>query len=79
MFMAPFGAGHSINTQLPAYQTPVPESDQAAPMGRWNFIRTLGSVWVVAISVDIDCQASQYSGLLQATQCSSTLAVDDYL
>ncbi|KAH8719534.1 hypothetical protein GQ44DRAFT_775234 [Phaeosphaeriaceae sp. PMI808] len=53
MFTAPFGAGLLLNTQLPAFQAPVPESDQAAATGSWNFIRTLGSVWGVAIPAAI--------------------------
>ena len=49
MFTAPLGAGLLLNTQLPASQAPVPESDQAAATGSWNFVRTIGSVWGVAI------------------------------
>lgn len=53
MFTAPLGAGLLLNTQLPAFQAPVPESDQAAATGSWNFVRTIGSVWGVAIPAAI--------------------------
>ncbi|KAI1457378.1 major facilitator superfamily domain-containing protein [Annulohypoxylon moriforme] len=43
------GAGLLLNTLLPAFQAPLAESDQAAATASWNFIRTLGSVWGVAI------------------------------
>ncbi|KAK0629904.1 major facilitator superfamily domain-containing protein [Bombardia bombarda] len=53
MFIGPVGGGLLLNTQLPAFQAPVPESDQAAATGCWNFIRTLGGVWGVAIPAAI--------------------------
>jgi hypothetical protein len=49
MLTAPFGAGLLLNTQLPAFQEPVPEADRVAATRSWNFIRTLGGVWGVAI------------------------------
>lgn len=48
-FTGPVGAGFLLNTQLPAFQAPVSEADQATATGSWNFIRTMGSVWGVAI------------------------------
>ncbi|KAI9651473.1 MAG: hypothetical protein M1831_000970 [Alyxoria varia] len=53
MFTSPLGAGMLLNTQLPAFQAPVSEADQAAAKGCWNFIKTLGSVWGVAIPAAI--------------------------
>ncbi|KAJ4388092.1 hypothetical protein N0V93_008697 [Gnomoniopsis smithogilvyi] len=53
MFTAPIGAGLLLNTQLPAFQAPVPESDQGTATATWNFIRTMGSVWGVAIPAAI--------------------------
>ncbi|KAI0890576.1 major facilitator superfamily domain-containing protein [Annulohypoxylon maeteangense] len=47
------GAGLLLNTLLPAFQAPLKESDQAAATASWNFIRTLGSVWGVAIPAAI--------------------------
>ena len=52
-FTGPIGAGLLLNTQLPAFQAPVSEKDQAAATGTWSFIRTLGSVWGVAIPAAI--------------------------
>ncbi|KAI1095102.1 major facilitator superfamily domain-containing protein [Rostrohypoxylon terebratum] len=42
-------AGMVLNTQLPAFQAPAPESDQATATASWCFIRTFGNVWGVAI------------------------------
>ena len=53
MFTSPLGGGLLLNTQLPAFQAPMPEADQAAVTGCWNFIKTLGSVWGVAIPAAI--------------------------
>ncbi|KAI2620573.1 MFS general substrate transporter [Hypoxylon sp. NC1633] len=53
MFTAPIGAGLLLNTQLPAFQAPASEADQAAATGSWNFIRTIGGVWGVAIPAAI--------------------------
>ncbi|XDG02928.1 hypothetical protein ABKA04_002543 [Annulohypoxylon sp. FPYF3050] len=47
--IAALGAGMVLNTQLPAFQAPAPESDQAAATASWCFIRTFGNVWGVAI------------------------------
>ncbi|KAG8164526.1 hypothetical protein KVR01_006444 [Diaporthe batatas] len=63
MFTAPLGAGLLLNTQLPAFQAPVPESDQAAATGSWNFVRTIGSVWGVAIPAAISSPVA--AGLLR--------------
>lgn len=43
------GGGVLLNTLLPAFQAPLAEPDQAAATAAWNFVRTLGSVWGVAI------------------------------
>ncbi|KAI0974336.1 major facilitator superfamily domain-containing protein [Xylaria arbuscula] len=47
--VAALGPGFLINSQLPAFQSPVEESDQAAASATWGFIRSLGWVWGVAI------------------------------
>ncbi|TVY36831.1 Efflux pump [Lachnellula subtilissima] len=52
-FVGPIGGGLLLNTQLLAFQAPVSEADQAAATGTWNFIRTLGGVWGVAIPAAI--------------------------
>ncbi|KAI0013524.1 major facilitator superfamily domain-containing protein [Xylariaceae sp. FL0662B] len=43
------GAGMVLNTQLPAFQAPVAEVDQATTTAAWCFVRTFGNVWGVAI------------------------------
>ncbi|KAI1148949.1 major facilitator superfamily domain-containing protein [Nemania diffusa] len=43
------GAGMVLNTQLPAFQAPVGEQDQAAATAAWCFVRTFGNVWGIAI------------------------------
>ncbi|KAI1324500.1 MFS general substrate transporter [Xylariaceae sp. FL0255] len=47
------GAGMLVNTILPAVQAPTDETDQATATATWNFLRTIGSVWVVAIPATI--------------------------
>ncbi|KAJ8110866.1 hypothetical protein ONZ43_g5763 [Nemania bipapillata] len=43
------GAGVVLNTQLPAFQAPIAEEDQAAATAAWCFVRTFGNVWGIAI------------------------------
>lgn len=47
------GAGMVLDTLLPAFQAPVPESDQASATSTWTFIRTVGGVWGVAVPAAI--------------------------
>ncbi|KAI4592508.1 hypothetical protein KJ359_011090 [Pestalotiopsis sp. 9143b] len=47
------GAGMVLDTLLPAFQAPVPESDQASATSTWTFIRTVGGVWGVAVPATI--------------------------
>jgi hypothetical protein len=47
--IAGLGSGIVLNTLLPACQAPLVESDQAAATATWAFIRSLGSIWGVAI------------------------------
>lgn len=47
------GGGILLNSQLPAFQSAVPESDQAAASAAWGFIRSIGWVWGVAIPASI--------------------------
>ncbi|SPO01912.1 related to putative multidrug transporter Mfs1.1 (major facilitator family protein) [Cephalotrichum gorgonifer] len=47
------GSGFVLNTLLPACQTPLQESDQAAATATWSFVRSFGSIWGVAIPAAI--------------------------
>ncbi len=47
------GAGMVLNTQLPAFQAPVAEADQAAATAAWCFVHTFGNIWGVAIPAAI--------------------------
>ncbi|KUI67782.1 hypothetical protein VM1G_03182 [Cytospora mali] len=47
------GGGVMLNSQLPAFQSAVPERDQAAASAAWGFIRSIGWVWGVAIPASI--------------------------
>lgn len=51
--VAALGAGVLLNSQLPAFQAIVPESDQAAASAAWGFIRSFGWVWGVAIPASV--------------------------
>ena len=72
MFTSPLGGGLLLNTQLPAFQAPVSEADQATATGCWNFIRTLGGVWGVAIPAAIF--ANRVNGLIAAGAISNPVA-----
>ena len=72
MFTSPLGGGLLLNTQLPAFQAPVPEADQATATACWNFIKTLGSVWGVAIPAAIF--ANRVDGLVADGAVSNPLA-----
>lgn len=47
--IAALGSGLVLNTQLPAFQAVVPESDQASATATWAFVRSLGNIWGVSI------------------------------
>ncbi|KAK2611403.1 hypothetical protein N8I77_004742 [Diaporthe amygdali] len=47
------GSGFVLNTLLPACQTPLAESDQAAATATWSFVRSFGNIWGVAIPAAI--------------------------
>ncbi|KAI0436182.1 DNA repair protein RAD50 [Xylaria telfairii] len=47
------GSGFVLNTLLPACQTPLEESDQAAATATWSFVRSFGNIWGVAIPAAI--------------------------
>ncbi|RYP75706.1 hypothetical protein DL771_002193 [Monosporascus sp. 5C6A] len=51
--LAGVGAGLLLNTLLPAFQAPLAEADQATATATWNFFRTMGSVWGIAIPAAI--------------------------
>lgn len=51
--VAALGGGVLLNSQLPAFQSAVSESDQAAASAAWGFIRSIGWVWGVAIPANI--------------------------
>ncbi|KAH8899041.1 MFS general substrate transporter [Thozetella sp. PMI_491] len=72
MFVGPIGGGLLLNTQLPAFQAPVPETDQAAATGAWNFLRAMGSVWGVAIPAAIF--ANRVDGLVTEGAVSNPVA-----
>lgn len=50
---AALGSGMLTNTFLPAFQASLKETDQASATASWNFIRSFGNVWGVAISAAI--------------------------
>lgn len=47
------GTSMLTNTLLPAFQASLKEADQAAATASWNFIRSFGNVWGVAIAAAI--------------------------
>ncbi|KAI0853779.1 MFS general substrate transporter [Daldinia vernicosa] len=47
------GTSMLTNTLLPAFQASLKEEDQAAATASWNFIRSFGNVWGVAIAAAI--------------------------
>ncbi|KAK7973234.1 MFS general substrate transporter [Apiospora saccharicola] len=47
------GGGVVMETLLPAFQAPVPESDQAAATATWAFIRSVGGIWGVSVPAAI--------------------------
>ena len=47
--VAAVGSGLVLNTMLPAVQAQVDERYQAATTAAWSFVRSLGSIWGVAI------------------------------
>ncbi|KAI1450127.1 MFS general substrate transporter [Annulohypoxylon stygium] len=51
--IAALGGGVLLNSQLPAFQSAVPESDQAAASAAWGFIRSMGWTWGVAIPASV--------------------------
>ncbi|OTA99866.1 hypothetical protein M426DRAFT_268491 [Hypoxylon sp. CI-4A] len=50
---AALGTSMLTNTLLPAFQASVKEADQAAATATWNFVRSFGNIWGVAISAAI--------------------------
>ncbi|KAK8078963.1 Efflux pump FUS6 [Apiospora phragmitis] len=51
--IAALGGGVVLETLLPAFQAPVPESDQAAATATWAFIRSVGGIWGVSVPAAI--------------------------
>ncbi|KAK3903005.1 major facilitator superfamily domain-containing protein [Staphylotrichum tortipilum] len=47
--VAAVGSGLVLNTLLPAVQAQVDEHHQAATTAAWSFVRSLGSIWGVAV------------------------------
>lgn len=69
------GAGVLLNSQLPAFQSAVPESDQAAASAAWGFIRSFGWVWGVAIPASIfNNRVSQLLGEISDPTAASMMA-----
>ncbi|KAJ2987030.1 hypothetical protein NUW58_g4732 [Xylaria curta] len=76
MFIGPVGAGLLLNSQLPAFQAPVPEAEQGTATATWNFIRAFGSAWGVAIPAAIFSNRVDsliYSGAIADTEAASFL------
>lgn len=69
--VASIGGGLLLNSQLPAFQAPVDEADQAAATGTWNFLRTLGGIWGVAIP------AAVFASRVDALVAAGALAGSD--
>ncbi|KAL1882815.1 hypothetical protein Daus18300_000453 [Diaporthe australafricana] len=72
MFTGPIGGGLLLNSQLPAFQAPASEADQALATGCWNFIRTLGSIWGVAIPAAVF--SNHINGLVAAGEVTNPVA-----
>lgn len=69
------GGGVLLNSQLPAFQSAVPESDQAAASAAWGFIRSIGWVWGVAIPATIfDNRISQLVGMVSDPAAAQMLS-----
>ncbi|KAJ0108528.1 Major facilitator superfamily general substrate transporter [Diaporthe amygdali] len=66
------GSGFVLNTLLPACQTPLAESDQAAATATWSFVRSFGNIWGVAIPAAIF--NSRFAQLSDRIQDSSIAA-----
>ncbi|KAI0434879.1 major facilitator superfamily domain-containing protein [Xylaria sp. FL1042] len=73
--IAALGGGVLINSQLPAFQSPVEESDQAAASATWGFIRSLGFVWGVAVPAAVlNNRVSQLQGHITDPAAAQALA-----
>ncbi|CAF3600843.1 hypothetical protein FGSG_01584 [Fusarium graminearum PH-1] len=64
-FLPAIGSGFLLNTLLPAFQASTEEIDQAAATGTWSFIRSLGTVWGVAIAGTVfNSYTKQYAHMI---------------
>ena len=72
------GAGMVLNTQLPAFQAPIPEKDQAAATAAWCFVRTFGNVWGIAIpSVIFNNRVGALAGRISDPETRQLLSSGD--
>jgi hypothetical protein len=64
-FVPAIGSGFLLNTLLPAFQASTEEIDQAAATGTWSFIRSLGTVWGIAIAGSVfNSYTKQYAHMV---------------
>ncbi|RAH75489.1 MDR family MFS transporter [Aspergillus aculeatinus CBS 121060] len=69
------GSGFVLNTLLPACQTGMAESDQAAATATWSFVRSFGNIWGVAIPAAIfNNRFEQLSGRIPDAQVREPLS-----
>ncbi|RGP58746.1 hypothetical protein FLONG3_11400, partial [Fusarium longipes] len=77
-FIPAVGSGFLLNTLLPAFQASTEEIDQAAATGTWSFIRTLGTVWGVAIAGSIfNSYTKQYAHMVDNELARDILSSGD--
>ncbi|UZP34143.1 hypothetical protein NXS19_001959 [Fusarium pseudograminearum] len=77
-FLPAIGSGFLLNTLLPAFQASTEEIDQAAATGTWSFIRSLGTVWGVAIAGTVfNSYTKQYAHMIGNELARETLRSGD--
>ncbi|KAM0498707.1 hypothetical protein ACHAP8_005926 [Fusarium lateritium] len=77
-FLPAIGSGFLLNTLLPAFQASTEEIDQAAATGTWSFIRSLGTVWGVAIAGTVfNSYTKQYAHMIDNELARETLHSGD--
>ncbi|KAF7559304.1 hypothetical protein G7046_g4856 [Stylonectria norvegica] len=77
-FLPAIGSGFLLNTLLPAFQASTAERDQAAATGTWCFVRSLGTVWGVAIGGTIlNAYTKKYAHLIDNAVAREALSSGD--
>jgi MFS family permease len=62
------GMGFTVSTTLQAIQAGLPESEVGSSTGTWSFVRSLGTIWGVAIPAAIfNNRFDQLSGLIDSS------------